>query len=81
MHVHERHGPRAGRLDVERAWAASILVLGVLLFTWPFLRTPLLDIGRTYAHLLVGWALIVAALFAMSRALRPRDRERGGGDD
>ena len=80
MHVHERHGPRAGRLDVERAWAASILVLGVLLFTWPFLRTPLLDIGRTYAHLLVCWALIVAALFAMSRALRPSG-ERGGGDD
>jgi hypothetical protein len=81
MQGHERKAPLAGRLDVERAWAATILVLGFLLFTWPFLRTPELDIGRTYAHLMAGWTVTVVGLAAMARALRPRRVSRGGRHD
>jgi hypothetical protein len=59
------------------AWAISIAVLGVLLFTWPFVRTPLLAIGPSYAHLLGAWAVIVLALAALSRALGGGRRARG----
>ncbi len=58
------------------AWAASIFVLGLLLFTWPFVRTPALDIGASYAHLLGAWAVIVLALASLSRTTG-RTRSRG----
>jgi len=64
------HRPRRG------AWAASIAVLGLLLFTWPLLRTPLLGIGPSYAHLLGAWTLIVVALALLSRAIGRSARER-----
>ncbi len=51
------------------AWAVTLAVLGLLVFTWPFVRTPLLDIGRSYAHLLGAWAAVVAALALLGRAL------------
>ena len=62
------------------AWAVSIFALGLLLFTWPFLRTPPLGIGRSYAHLLGAWAGVVVALALLSRALgrRRRDGDDGG---
>ncbi len=58
------------------AWAAFIAVLGLLLFTWPFVRTPPLGIGASYAHLLGAWAVIVIALGLLSRAIG-RTRSRG----
>lgn len=59
------------------AWAALVTVLGLLLFTWPFLRSPRLGIGAAYAHLLGAWAAIVAALALVSRALGRAARGRG----
>jgi hypothetical protein len=50
-------------------WAASIVALGLLLLAWPFLRTPLLGIGLSYAHLLGAWALIIGALALLARAI------------
>jgi hypothetical protein len=64
------------RLLRRGAWAASIFALGLLLFTWPFVRSPALDIGASYAHLLGAWAVIVVALAALSRA-SGRARSRG----
>jgi hypothetical protein len=58
-----------GRPRGRGGWASSVVVLGLLLFTWPFLRTPLLGIGLSYAHLLGAWALVVVALALLSRAL------------
>jgi hypothetical protein len=72
-------GPGASRHPRLGAWAASIAVLGLLLFVWPFVRTPLLGIGLSYAHLLGAWGAVVLALALLSRAIG-RDR-RGGGDD
>jgi hypothetical protein len=63
----------------RRAWAGSIVVLGLLLFTWPFLRTPPLGIGPSYAHLLGAWAIVVLALGLLARALGRGARRRGGG--
>jgi hypothetical protein len=60
------------------AWATSIVVVGLLLFTWPFLRVPLLGIGRSYAHLIGSWAVVVAALALLARALA---RRGSSGDD
>lgn len=57
--------------------AASIIVVGLLLFTWPLLRTPLLAIGLSYVHLLAAWAIVVAALYGLSRRLGGRERTRG----
>lgn len=59
------------------AWAASIGLGGVALFTWPFLRTPRLAIGPSYAHLLGAWAAIVVALALLSRSLGRGVRTRG----
>ncbi len=61
----------------QRVWAASILVVGLLLFTWPFVRTPPLGLGQTYVHLLWSWALVIAGLAAMARSLAGG---RDGGD-
>jgi hypothetical protein len=68
--VPERRSRRA-------AWAWSIFTVGLLLFIWPFLRTPLLAIGPSYGHLLGAWAAIVVALALLSRAIG-RDRRDGG---
>lgn len=84
----ERGGPAAGRpaeilpprLHGRRAWAASIFGLGLLLFTWPFVRTPPLAIAGAYLHLLGAWVAVIAALYALSRALGRADAGRGQGD-
>lgn len=67
-----------GRARGLGGWASSVVVLGLLLFAWPFLRTPPLGIGLSYAHLMGAWALVVAALALLSRAL---GRGAGAGDD
>jgi hypothetical protein len=72
----ERPGVRWQR---QRAWASSIVIGGFVLFLWPFVRTPPLTIGLSYAHLLGAWVAVVAGLFAMSRALA--GGSRGGDDD
>lgn len=68
------------RVERERAWAATIFFLGLLLFVWPFVRTPALPIALSYAHLLGSWLLAVVALHAMARLLG-RGRRRGGTHD
>ncbi len=82
-------GPAAVRTDEElhparwhgrRACAASIFALGLLLFTWPFVRTPPLGIAGAYLHLLGAWVVVIAALYALSRALGRADAGRGRGD-
>jgi hypothetical protein len=65
--------------EPARAWAVTILVVGLLLITWPFVRTPPLPLAPAYAHLLGAWLGAIGALAAMARALRPR-RRRGPPD-
>lgn len=60
----------------HRAFAAGLLVIGLLLFTWPFVRAPALQLVPAYLHLLGSWALVIAAIFVMARALRPATRGR-----
>ncbi len=71
---------RPGRWQRQRAWAAAIFGLGFLLFVWPFVRSPPLGLGLSYAHLIGAWALVIAALCAMSRSLGPGKGGGGAGD-
>ncbi len=72
--VRAEKGP-AARWRRQRVWAASILIVGLLLFSWPFVRTPPLGIAGTYVHLLGSWALVIVGLAGMARSLA---RRRGG---
>jgi peptidoglycan/LPS O-acetylase OafA/YrhL len=77
----ERQPERStARWEPQRAWAVSILAFGLLLFIWPFVRTPALPIGSSYLHLLGAWFFVIGALVAMARALPDRPRGRGGRD-
>ena len=59
------------------AAAAALALGGLLLFLWPFVRTPSLGIGASYLHLVVSWALVVGGLALLGRAL---GRSPGPGD-
>jgi len=79
MRPHRQDGTHAERWR-RRAWAASVCFLGLLLFTWPFVRTPPFGLGATYAHLVGAWVAVVVALHAMARRLG-RGRGRAGDGD
>jgi hypothetical protein len=64
--------PRPSR---RRAFAAWVLVTGLLLFTWPFVRVPRFHVVPAWLHLLGAWALVVAALAALARALGREEAE------
>ena len=66
---------RARRLWRHPAVAAGLVVLGLLLFLWPFVREPRPGLGRAWLELMLAWTAAVAALWAVSRRQGP-----GGGD-
>ena len=78
MQAH-RHDGTHGERWRRRAWAASVGFLGLLLFTWPFVRTPPVGLGPTYAHLLGAWVAVVAALHAMARTIGGGRGGKGSG--
>jgi hypothetical protein len=59
----------ADRARAHGAAAVSLAALGLLLFVWPFVRTPPLDIGASYLHLMVSWVLVVTGLALLARSL------------
>jgi hypothetical protein len=77
VNLRSEETPSAERRRHHRTWAASIVVLGLMLSTWPFLRTPLLGMGLSYAHLLGAWLVVVVALGLLARAIG-RDVRAGG---
>jgi hypothetical protein len=52
-----------------RAWGVALVGLGLLLFAWPFVRTPPLGLLGSYVHLLGAWVLVIVATAATARAL------------
>lgn len=68
------------RWDRQRAFAAPLCAAGLLLFVWPFVRTPPPSLGSSYAYLLGAWLLVLAGLHAMARSLGRERRRRGRGD-
>lgn len=81
MPIDRRGMPRPPvRWQPERAWAATLCVAGLLLFVWPFVRTPPLSIGLSHAYLLGAWLLVVVGLRALARSLG-RERGKRGRDD
>jgi hypothetical protein len=60
----------------QRAFAAALLFAGLLLFTWPFVRVPPLHVVPAFLHLIGAWALVIAGLGLLARAVGrapPRD--------
>lgn len=60
--------------------AGAVLIAALLVFSWPFVRSPRLPLALSYLHLLGAWAGVVVLLFAMSRALArepPDDADDG----
>jgi hypothetical protein len=62
----------------QRAVALGVLAGFLLVFTWPFVRSPPLTLGASYVHLLAAWAVAIVALVAMSRSFGGRPP---GGED
>lgn len=71
------HPAARARTGAGAVAAVALAALGLLLFTWPFVRTPPLGIGAAYLHLLGSWILVVAGLALLARALG----NRGGAGD
>lgn len=69
----------ADRARARGAAAISLAAFGLVLFAWPFVRTPPLGIGASYLHLIMSWVLVVAGLALLARALG--QRHRAGGRD
>jgi hypothetical protein len=65
----------AGTGHLGRAWGIALAVLGLLLFTWPFVRTPPLGLLGSYLHLLGAWAAIIVAIWFTARALARPDAD------
>jgi hypothetical protein len=64
----------------QRAFAVGLLVTGLLLFTWPFVRVPRFHVVAAYLHLLGAWAVVIAALGLLAGALAASARGRDGPD-
>ena len=60
------------------ALALALAVVAVLLFTWPLLREPRLQLLPAFIHVLAAWAGVVGALWWLSR--RPTPEDVGSGD-
>ena len=66
---------RARRVLRHNAFAAVLGLLALLLFCWPWVRVPRLSVSQAYLHLFGVWAVLVAVIFWMSRALVPTEPE------
>lgn len=64
----------------QRAFAFGLLVTGLLLFTWPFVRVPRFHVVPALLHLLGAWAVVIAALGLLATALTASARGRDGPD-
>jgi hypothetical protein len=63
-----RQGERDPAL-AGRASSGALVVLGFLVFSWPFVRTPPLGLLGSYLHVLGAWLLVIAVAAATARAL------------
>jgi hypothetical protein len=60
-----------------RAGSAALVIGGLLLFCWPFVRTPPLGLIGSYLHLLFSWAALIVGIALVARSLG----RRGGDPD
>ncbi len=74
-------GRRKGRLWRHPAFAGTLAALAALLFCWPFVHVPPLDLWPAYLHLFGSWAVVILTLWWMSRCLGGETEDQGGLDD
>jgi hypothetical protein len=70
----ERGTTLAGRGRSEpglsgRACCAALVVGGLLVFCWPFVRSPPLSLLGSYLHLLGAWAAVIVHTALATRLL------------
>jgi hypothetical protein len=59
------------------AVAGGLAALAVLLFCWPFVCSPPLDLRRTFIHLFAAWACVILLLWRTSRGLERGSQPSG----
>jgi hypothetical protein len=52
-----------------RAACAALVVVGLLVFAWPFVRSPPLGLLGSYLHLLGAWAVVIVLTALATRLL------------
>ncbi len=62
-HARWRHALR------QPSFPRALAIGAVLLFCWPFVRVPRLQLAEAWIHLTVSWALVIAGILAHARAL------------
>ncbi len=62
----------------QPAFAATLAVIALLVFTWPLVLDPPPTFGEAFAHLFGAWAVVVFAAWRLSSALRVESE--GSGD-
>jgi hypothetical protein len=70
---------RTRRARLTPALALALAVTALLLFAWPLARQPPLHLLPAFLHVLAVWAVIVVALWWVSRlplGARPGPEER-----
>jgi len=65
-------GQSGSRLS-GRPWGVALVGLGLLLFCWPFVRTPPLGLLGSYLHLLGSWAAVIVGIAVTAHALGRRE--------
>ena len=63
------------------AVAGGLAVVAVLLFCWPFVRAPRLDLRETFLHLFAAWGVVILLLWRTSRRLGSGLEPGGPADD
>jgi hypothetical protein len=74
MAERDQRGPRLS----GRAFGTALVVSGLLVFSWPFVRTPPLGLAGSYLHLLGAWLAVIVAIALTARAL---GRDGADGDE
>jgi hypothetical protein len=59
-----------------RAYGAALVVGGLLLFCWPFVRSPPLGLLGSYLHLLGAWAAVIVGIALTARTLGAEGADR-----
>jgi hypothetical protein len=63
----------------DPGFPVALAVGALLLFSWPFVRVPRLDLAQAWVHVFAAWALAIASLAVFARALAgPDDEGRDG---
>jgi hypothetical protein len=71
---------RRSRRTATAVLAGALATIALLLFAWPLARSPRLHVVQGLLHIFAAWVLTVAALWFISRRVRPGEDESSEGE-